>query len=670
MTDILELLEMKDGIRDVDPATVRTGAMIALRPRQDHIDRLAVVDGEEPDELHTTILFLGKAADYSYDTRARIINAMREVAQRFRFVTANGFAINLFNPQGDEPCIVLGVGGTELVDIRNAIVQALQGFDLLMVPEQHEPWVPHITLNYTDDFSLVEEYASEDLTGDVVFDAIRVVFAGIVDDIPLQQALSTNDGYAGGNRYAMVPPTIAKTFRTERVVSAGSGRDLYSFLGRTVELEEKVVRHVRTAAGVRRFGQPIGSVIVGEGNTPLKNLKEAESEYDGYNKYKGRGKTYYTHKNGDRYEALDQNDNVIASNTSEENLLRDLDAGSFKHGSTGHVKAPGSKLLYDKFEKVESDYEGYDKYTAPDGTEVYRDLRTNHYYDADDNELSDVKLRSLNESGQGKTPGKQTEVPYGLKKAESEYDGYDKFTGKNGVAVYRDQADGKFYDENDKPIRDISKYADTGAGTTTGGVAKRTERVTPAPKPNASPVSNEVTEVRDALVDQPIADGLDAIIRDMGGKKPTDAAIEKIRELAKRAGDARDRRKLNLLAQQLSDTKTFAELVDSDFRLRMDVMEVKLITPGGRVGSDRKLGSRANGENWVERSKVSGGALPKYIRIVRNGLMKAGHSQARATALAVAAMKRWARGGDNVRPQVASAAAAALAQWEAMRAAA
>ena len=93
----------------------------------------------------------------------------------------------------------------------------------------------------------------------------------------------------------------------------------------------------------------------------------------------------------------------------------------------------------------------------------------------------------------------------------------------------------------------------------------------------------------------------------------------------------------------------------------------KLITPGGRVGSDRRLGSRANRENWVERSRAGGGSLPKYIRIVRNGLMKAGMSESRATAMAVAAIKRWARGGDNVRPAVQAAAAAALAQWEAMK---
>lgn len=101
---------------------------------------------------------------------------------------------------------------------------------------------------------------------------------------------------------------------------------------------------------------------------------------------------------------------------------------------------------------------------------------------------------------------------------------------------------------------------------------------------------------------------------------------------------------------------------------RVTEMKKTVITPGGRVGNDRSTGSRSNGENWVERSRS--GTLPRYIRIVRNGLMKDGMPEGRATALAVGAMKRWARGGGNVSPKVQAAAAKALAQWEAMKAAA
>lgn len=90
------------------------------------------------------------------------------------------------------------------------------------------------------------------------------------------------------------------------------------------------------------------------------------------------------------------------------------------------------------------------------------------------------------------------------------------------------------------------------------------------------------------------------------------------------------------------------------------------ITPGGRVGNDRSIGSRSNGENWVEQE----GGLPRYIRIVRNGLMKSGMSKGKAHAFAIAAIKRWAKGGDSVTPKVQAAAAAAAAQWAKMKASA
>lgn len=109
------------------------------------------------------------------------------------------------------------------------------------------------------------------------------------------------------------------------------------------------------------------------------------------------------------------------------------------------------------------------------------------------------------------------------------------------------------------------------------------------------------------------------------------------------------------------DVKAFSEACLAELESKKTV-----ITPGGRVGDDATHGSRANGTNWVERTRR--GKLPEYIRIVRNGLMKDGHPESRATALAVAAIKRWARGGGGVSAKVKAAAAKALAEWEAMKA--
>lgn len=77
--------------------------------------------------------------------------------------------------------------------------------------------------------------------------------------------------------------------------------------------------------------------------------------------------------------------------------------------------------------------------------------------------------------------------------------------------------------------------------------------------------------------------------------------------------------------------------------------------------------------NWVEKT----GGLPKYIRKVADHLIARGMTESHAIASAVNTIKRWARGGSaakgkksNVKPDTIAKAAAALAQWEAMKAAA
>lgn len=103
---------------------------------------------------------------------------------------------------------------------------------------------------------------------------------------------------------------------------------------------------------------------------------------------------------------------------------------------------------------------------------------------------------------------------------------------------------------------------------------------------------------------------------------------------------------------------TEAEIVEA---LHDDV-ELKAISPGGRPADDSSL-DRSPKQNWVEQR----GGLPRYVRMVANALVRTGKSRSTAIAIAISKMKRWAAGGDNVRPQVQAAAAKALAQWEAMK---
>jgi hypothetical protein len=66
--------------------------------------------------------------------------------------------------------------------------------------------------------------------------------------------------------------------------------------------------------------------------------------------------------------------------------------------------------------------------------------------------------------------------------------------------------------------------------------------------------------------------------------------------------------------------------------------------------------------------KHKGLQLPPYIQNVAHGIMKSVKDKSRAIATAIATVKRWARGGGKVSPEVRAAAAKAVAQWEALKA--
>jgi 2'-5' RNA ligase/GNAT superfamily N-acetyltransferase len=174
-----------------------TGAMVALVPTDAAAAALAVEDGEPADELHCTLLYLGEAADYDDDARDAVTAAVADVAAGFAPFDADGFAISLFNPESDErdPCIVLGLSGAELADVHDAVAGEVEAS-----PEQHEPWIPHITLVYDAEPEMVAELT--DRTGPVRFDRIRVAFGDEVIDYPLAGGAPVAAGHPyPGQRY-------------------------------------------------------------------------------------------------------------------------------------------------------------------------------------------------------------------------------------------------------------------------------------------------------------------------------------------------------------------------------------------------------------------------------------------------------------------------------------
>lgn len=196
---------------------VHIGAMIALVPTEEDAARLAVEGGEDADELHVTLAYLGEAALIPEEVQDDVVECVaRCVADRVSIV-GNGFAVAIFNPEtgmtastgweldevddlvagagGPDPCVVLLLSGQQLPGFQEYVVRAVAASfaqaGMKMQP-QHEPWVAHLTLVYTGDADL--SYFT-DRVGPVTFDRVRVAFGGDVYDIPLGETAAVTAAF-------------------------------------------------------------------------------------------------------------------------------------------------------------------------------------------------------------------------------------------------------------------------------------------------------------------------------------------------------------------------------------------------------------------------------------------------------------------------------------------
>lgn len=171
-------------------AEVHTGAMIALVPSADDAQRLALEGFEAPEQLHLTLVYLGDAVDFSDEARERIVDIVKRYAADP--ITTRAFAVNVFNPDGEEPALVLGVGnagGADLEALRSNIYSAVRGAGGFQVAENHTPWVPHVTLAYSEHPHELVTQAAERV-GPVTFDRVRVAFGSETTDVPLSAKVS------------------------------------------------------------------------------------------------------------------------------------------------------------------------------------------------------------------------------------------------------------------------------------------------------------------------------------------------------------------------------------------------------------------------------------------------------------------------------------------------
>ena len=163
-----------------------TGGMLALKPRQDYAEAMAVPGGEPPEDMHVTVIYFGQDVTDSSIGPDAISQQIAGIADQFSAITAKVIGPALFNPTGPEPCAVYLIGGspesnaTDLREIHDQLEDAVA--PLWDLSEQHSPWHPHITAGYNLPISALG------YSGDVILDRLVLEWAGEHYDFPLGDA--------------------------------------------------------------------------------------------------------------------------------------------------------------------------------------------------------------------------------------------------------------------------------------------------------------------------------------------------------------------------------------------------------------------------------------------------------------------------------------------------
>lgn len=164
-------------------AAEHTGAMLALAPTAEDAQRLAIAGYEDVEELHLTLAYLGEGADWSPEQQRALIESLSAAAAGVEGpIEGDAFGVNHWNPNGDDPCWVLGVGGDGLASLHES-VWAILSDSTGPVPDNHTPWIPHVCLAYATGAELFDEIVTR--TGPITFDRLRVAFAGENTYLPL-----------------------------------------------------------------------------------------------------------------------------------------------------------------------------------------------------------------------------------------------------------------------------------------------------------------------------------------------------------------------------------------------------------------------------------------------------------------------------------------------------
>jgi len=266
-------------------AEQHSGAMIALVPSVEDCARLAI-DGYEPaDVLHTTLVFLGDAANWSPEQRDALEQAVR-VLDFICPLSGSVMGHALFNPAGDEPCAVYLAEASGLSAMQSCTYGAIaDNVDLPPIPEPYDTFLPHITAGYGLDVSKLTE------VGPIRFDRIRIAFADTdVRDIPLEPV--TAGLVASSVVYDTADFTMPEPDELTALTVTDDGR-VYGHLAQAeschIGFADVCVSPPTSATGYAYFHQgeisttdgplPVGKLTLGTGHAGMRQAARAAAEH-------------------------------------------------------------------------------------------------------------------------------------------------------------------------------------------------------------------------------------------------------------------------------------------------------------------------------------------------------------------------------------------------------
>ena len=120
------------------------GIMVAVRPTPDEAAALAIEGGEEVDQLHVTLGYLGTVDDWDEDMHAAVLLALDAI--ECGPMAAKVAAVGVFAENPDRPLVAF-IDCDGLNELRAAVVAALDAVSPDLVRRDHG-FLPHCTLAY------------------------------------------------------------------------------------------------------------------------------------------------------------------------------------------------------------------------------------------------------------------------------------------------------------------------------------------------------------------------------------------------------------------------------------------------------------------------------------------------------------------------------------------